>query len=105
MHTLTVTDRAGLATKLPGQAGRSLMEIIRDAGIEDMLAMCGGSCSCATCHVHVDGAYLSSMPAMGQFERELLEGSVHFNEASRLACQISFSAAIDGIRVTIAPED
>lgn len=81
------------------------MEIIRDAGIDEMLAMCGGSCSCATCHVHVDGAYLSRIPEMSQFERELLEGSAHFNEASRLACQIPFSAAIDGVRVTIAAED
>lgn len=105
MTKLIVVSREGNEIQIEGQAGRSVMEIIRDGGIDQLLAMCGGSCSCATCHIYVDPDFALQLPATGDYESELLEGSAHRNARSRLACQIKFSDAMDGMRVTIAPED
>lgn len=81
------------------------MEIIRDAGIDELLALCGGCCSCATCHVFVDDAWTDELPPPSEDESDLLDSSDHRSDASRLSCQIPFTAALDGLRVTIAPED
>ncbi|MBX9732190.1 MAG: 2Fe-2S iron-sulfur cluster binding domain-containing protein, partial [Sphingomonas sp.] len=54
MPQLTVVMRNGEERTIEGEAGLSVMEVIRDAGIDEILALCGGCCSCATCHVHVD---------------------------------------------------
>jgi 2Fe-2S ferredoxin len=81
------------------------MEVVRDAGIDELLAICGGSCSCSTCHIYVDAAALALLPPIGPDEDDLLDSSDHRTERSRLACQVPFTAAIEGISVTIAPED
>ena len=81
------------------------MEAIRDSGDNEVQALCGGCCSCATCHVYVDEAFLDQLPAMSNDENELLESSSHRRANSRLSCQIPFAAALGGLRVTIAPED
>jgi 2Fe-2S ferredoxin len=78
--------------------------VISGSGMEDFLALCGGSCSCATCHVHVDPAFLDRLPAMKDNERDLLDCLDHRNATSRLACQFQLSPELDGLRVTIAEE-
>ncbi|MES2260355.1 MAG: 2Fe-2S iron-sulfur cluster-binding protein [Pseudomonadota bacterium] len=105
MTTLMVTTRAGKLLDLPADSGRSVMETMRDRGLDDLLALCGGCCSCATCHVYVDDAFLGRLPAMGGDEQELLDGSNHRAPNSRLSCQIPMTPALDGLRVTIAPEE
>lgn len=105
MAKLIVVTREGSEKELEGQSGLSVMEVIRDAGIDELLALCGGCCSCATCHVHVDPAFADKLPAMSEDENDLLDSSSYRNETSRLSCQINFSDALDGLRVTIAPED
>lgn len=105
MPKLIIVNRAGQETVVEGQAGLSVMENIRDNGFDELLALCGGCCSCATCHVHVDEAWLDKMPAMSSDENDLLDSSDHRQENSRLSCQIEFGPALDGLRVTIAPED
>ena len=57
MTKITVVNRGGAATEIAAQPGLSVMEIIRDAGFDELLALCGGCCSCATCHVVVDAAW------------------------------------------------
>lgn len=105
MPKLTVVDRSGRETELAAQPGHSVMEIIRDGGFDELLALCGGSCSCATCHVHVDPEWTARVgPATGD-EAELLESSDHVQATSRLSCQIEFRAELDGLKVAIAPED
>lgn len=81
------------------------MEIIRDGGLDEMLALCGGCLACATCHVLVDEAALSKLTPISADENDLLESSDHRQPNSRLACQLSFDSSLDGLRVTIAPED
>jgi ferredoxin, 2Fe-2S len=107
MPKLTVTDRSGIDHALDGEGllGLSIMEIIRDSGVEEILALCGGCCSCATCHVYVDKAFSEKLPPMTSQEAELLDGSDHRSESSRLSCQIPFADALDGLKVTVAPAD
>lgn len=105
MPKLTVVTREGRETTVEGEAGLSVMEVIRDHGFDELLALCGGCCSCATCHVYVDDAFVGALPAMSEDENDLLDSSDHRTPASRLSCQIAFGDALDGLRVTIAPED
>ena len=105
MPSLTVVDREGTAHTLEADAGLTLMEVIRDNGFDELLALCGGCCSCATCHIHVDPAFAGKLPAMSDDENDLLDSSEDHNETSRLSCQIPFDDALDGIKVTIARED
>ena len=105
MASLIVVTREGVEKTLEAEAGLSVMEIIRDGGIDELLALCGGCCSCATCHVYVDPSFEAALPALSEDENDLLDSSDHRNEQSRLSCQIRFDAALDGLRVQIAPED
>ena len=105
MPKLIVVTREGAEQEIEGEAGLSVMEVIRDAGIDELLALCGGCCSCATCHVHVDPDFLDRLPPMGEDENDLLDSSDDRTETSRLSCQVPFEDALDGLRVTIARED
>ena len=105
MPKLIVALREGEEREIAAEAGLSVMEVIRDAGIDEILALCGGCCSCATCHVHVDADFLDRMPPMSEDENDLLDSSDDRNETSRLSCQVPFDDSLDGMRVTIAAED
>ena len=105
MPKLIVVDRAGEEKTIDAQVGFTLMEAIRDNGFDELLALCGGCCSCATCHVHVDPAFAAMLPPMSEDENDLLESSDHRNESSRLSCQVPLTADMDGLRVSIAAED
>jgi 2Fe-2S ferredoxin len=105
MTKLVVVDRAGAEKEIEAADGVSVMEAIRDNGFDELLALCGGCCSCATCHVYVDPAFADKLPGISEDENDLLDSSDHRNETSRLSCQIHLSAAVEGLRVTIAPED
>jgi len=105
MPKIIVTGREGEVKELEGENGLSLMEVIRDNGFDELLALCGGCCSCATCHVHVDPEFADKLPKMSEDEDDLLESSDHRNETSRLSCQVEVSDALEGLKVTIAAED
>lgn len=105
MAKLTITARDGTARTIEGRTGLSVMENIRDAGFDELMALCGGCCSCATCHVYVDPAFAGTLPAMSEDENDLLDSSDHRDPTSRLSCQIVFNDALDGLTVTIAQED
>ena len=102
---LNVIDREGNEHRLEGQDGMTVMEVIRDAGLDELLALCGGSCSCATCHVHVAPGFDDALPPISEDENDLLDSSSHRDAASRLSCQLRFGAALDGLTVRIAEED
>ena len=105
MPKLIVVNRDGSEQAVDGDNGLSVMEVIRDNGFDELLALCGGCCSCATCHVFIDPAFADLLPAMSEDENDLLDSSDHRNDTSRLSCQLVLNAAMDGLRVTIAPED
>ena len=81
------------------------MENIRDLD-NSVDAICGGLCSCATCHVFVDPAWMAKLPPRSDEEAELLGDLSSFNESqSRLSCQLTVSDALDGLVLTVAPEE
>lgn len=105
MPKLTIVTRDGAEQTVEGKVGWSVMENIRDNGVDELLALCGGCCSCATCHVHVDADWIDRVGGAGGDEDDLLDTSDHRDGTSRLSCQILFTAELDGLRVRIAPED
>ena len=105
MPKLVVVTQAGVEREIEAALGGSLMDAIRDNGFDEMLALCGGCCSCATCHVHVDSAFVDKLPAMSADENDLLDSSDSRDAFSRLSCQVPITAALEGLRVTIAKED
>ncbi len=105
MAKITVISRNGEGREVEAEDGLSLMEVIRDNGFDELLALCGGCCSCATCHVHIDPAFAEKLPKMGEDENDLLDSTDHRDATSRLSCQIPVSDELDGLIVTIAAED
>lgn len=105
MAKITVITRSGEARDVEAEQGLSLMEVIRDNGFDELLALCGGCCSCATCHVHIDPAFVDKLPKMSADEDDLLDSTDHRDATSRLSCQVPVSDDLDGLIVTIAPED
>jgi 2Fe-2S ferredoxin len=105
MAKLIVVTREGEETTIESAGGLTVMEMIRDAGFDELLALCGGCCSCATCHVFVQPGFEDVLPKMSEDENDLLDSSDHRNGTSRLSCQLPFSDKLDGLKVEIAPED
>jgi len=101
MSEVLVTGRDGTEYNVEYSPGLTLMQTIVEADISELLAICGGVCSCATCHVYVDR---DNTPA-SEDENDLLDSSDHRRANSRLSCQIRLTEDHAGMRVTIAPED
>lgn len=105
MAKMIVTDQQGTVHEVEGQAGLKLMETLREHDF-GVTAICGGLCSCATCHVFVDPAWVDRLPDAQSDERELLVELMHYDpDRSRLSCQLDFTEALDGIVLTVAPEE
>ncbi|MBU6207168.1 MAG: 2Fe-2S iron-sulfur cluster binding domain-containing protein [Alphaproteobacteria bacterium] len=105
MAKLIIVTRDGTEKEVEAKVGLSVMENIRDNGFDELLALCGGCCSCATCHVHVDPAFADKLPKMSEDENDLLDSSDHRDAQSRLSCQLHFTDALNGLKVRIAEED
>ena len=105
MPKLTVINRDGEEKTVEAETGISVMENIRDNGFDELLALCGGCMSCATCHVHVQGDWIDVVGKPSTDEEDLLESSDFKQPNSRLSCQIEMDDKLDGLVVQIAPED
>ena len=103
MGAIFVKDREGNSHKLEAEAGSTIMEIIRDAGLE-IEAACGGCCACATCHVYVSETWLKRLKTMDEEENSMLDQAFYVNNSSRLSCQLQFDEKINGIELVLAPE-
>ena len=105
MPTIHVTDIYGKQHTIDAPLGLKLMEILREYDF-GVAASCGGFCSCATCHVYVDPAWIDRLPDRQSDEEDLLSMLTTYNKAtSRLSCQVEFTAALDGIQLTVAQEE
>jgi 2Fe-2S ferredoxin len=105
MAKLIVVTRDGTEHEIEGDTSLTVMENIRDAGFDGLLALCGGCCSCATCHVHVEAGAADQLPAMSEDENDLLDSTTDRDDNSRLSCQLPFTDALDGLKIRIAAED
>jgi 2Fe-2S ferredoxin len=104
MVKLIVTDKDGRDVEVDARPGLSLMENIRDLP-RSVEAICGGLCSCATCHVFIAADWVERLPPRRFEERLMLAGSPLFDVArSRLSCQIKVTAELEGLRLAVAPE-
>ena len=102
MITLHFIAADGLATSVQGKPGKSLMEAAVAAGIDGIAADCGGLLTCATCHVHVQEPFASSLPPPDGEELGMLEfTAAPRSPASRLSCQIKLTPALDGLTVQL----
>ncbi len=98
MTTITFVHTDGREQRIPASAGESAMQAATRHDIGGILAECGGNAMCATCHVYVDDAWLSRLPAMADDEDALLDGTAAERRGnSRLSCQIKLSADLDGL--------
>ena len=97
MPRLTFVTPAGDRLAVEAETGLSVMEAARRAGIAGIVAECGGACSCATCHVHVDAAWFDRVGGPDALERDMLDFAANVGETSRLSCQIAVSPALEGL--------
>jgi 2Fe-2S ferredoxin len=104
MISINVTTREGRALVVNGSDDLTLMEAIRDNGVDELLGLCGAQVSCSTCHVYIDPAFRDRLPPVSDFEDDLLNSSDHRKPESRLSCQIFCVDELDGINVEVAPE-
>lgn len=105
MTKLVIVNRAGEEKTIDAANGLSVMEVIRENGFDEMLALCGGCCSCATCHVHIDPDFAGKVEPLSEDENDLLDSTDHRDENSRLSCQIHVTDALEGMKVTLAQAD
>lgn len=90
---------------LDGPDGASLMSVLRKHAT-GVVAICGGACSCGTCHVYVDEAWRDRLSPPDDGEEALLDSlDSRRPDASRLSCQITLNPELDGLSVTVAPDN
>lgn len=101
MPKVTFIQPDGTVSDVEAVSGDSVMETAIDNDIRGIIAECGGACSCATCHVYVEGDWLERLPKPDALEDGMLDCVLDRQANSRLSCQIRVSDEIDGIRVRV----
>ncbi|CAN7583937.1 2Fe-2S iron-sulfur cluster-binding protein [Ensifer adhaerens] len=99
MPKIVFIDADGTTKEIQAEIGQSLMSAAVQNGIDAIAAECGGSCACGTCHCYIDGEWSDRLPAPEFQEQDMIECVVNPNERSRLSCQITVSAELDGLVV------
>jgi 2Fe-2S ferredoxin len=103
MPTITFIDQDGNEREIDAEVGSTVMETAINNDIPGILATCGGSCSCATCHVYVDDTWVDKLPPPELDENDMLDTAHDLQENSRLSCQIKVTEELDGLIVTTPP--
>lgn len=99
MPKVTYIEANGKSHEVDLDAGVSLMQGAVDNMIEGIVAECGGSCSCATCHCYIDQQWLDKLEPATEMENDLLECVTEPKDNSRLSCQIVISDDLNGLVV------
>ena len=104
MINILVKDLVGQIHEIQAREGGSLMEALREHewGVP---AICGGLCSCGTCHVYLDSDWLDKFHQADSDEQDLLDVFDSTKDNSRLSCQLHLQAGHDGLQLSIAPEE
>ena len=101
MAKIVFVKPSGERVEVEADTGHSIMEAALNNDIDEVLAECGGSMSCATCHVHIDPAWADKLEPRTEMEAELVECAIDPDEYSRLSCQLEISDDLDGIVVNL----
>jgi 2Fe-2S ferredoxin len=102
MPSIVFVHPDGRRTEVPARAGVSVMQTAVDAGIDEILGECGGNMMCATCHVYVDDAWTDRVGPAGAGEDAMLDETAQPRGAtSRLSCQLTVAAELDGLVVRL----
>lgn len=101
MPKLTIIEWNGKEHLLEVEVGKSVMQTAIDAMVPGIMADCGGSCSCATCHCYVDEAWTARLPAPESAESDMLECALEPLGNSRLSCQLRMTPQNDGLVVRL----
>ena len=100
MAKIKFVEHNGNEHEVDADNGQSIMQAAVNNGIPGIVAECGGACSCATCHVHLDPEWYEKAGAPSDMENEMLEFAMSFVEnSSRLSCQVKISDELDGMVV------
>ena len=101
MPKIVFTEPGGGRREINAPLGLTLMEAARQNGVQGVVALCGGACMCATCHVYVDPMWLARLEPREEMEEGMLETAWEPRANSRLSCQIQITADLDGLQVTV----
>jgi 2Fe-2S ferredoxin len=102
MTTVTFIRPDNTSQRVEAEDGASVMLAALTHGIDGIVAECGGSAVCATCHVYVDEAWVAKLDPVSDDEDALLDGTAaERRPTSRLSCQIKVSPALDGLMVRL----
>src|ERR1700722_574348 len=101
MPKIVFIEHDGEQREVQAEAGRSVMQAAVENAVPGIVADCGGSCSCGTCHGFIDPAWLNKLPPADGTENALLEGLLELQPNSRLTCQITVTADVDGMVVRL----
>lgn len=105
MPLITYIEHDGTRHAIDVPVGRTVMEGGRDAGVDGILAECGGACACSTCHVYVSEEWLDRIPPKEDMEDDMLDFAPERDETrSRLGCQLRVTEAFDGLVVSVPSE-
>ena len=99
MPKITYIEHDGTAQTVEAELGSTVMETALRNGIAGIVAECGGSCTCATCHVYVDEAWTEKTGSPAPMEEDMLDFAFEVKPSSRLSCQIKVTEALDGLVV------
>jgi ferredoxin, 2Fe-2S len=101
MPKLTFVQASGESQVVDAQNGKSVMEAAVNNMVRGIIGECGGSCSCATCHVYVDEPWFGQLLPADPQEQGMLEGAIEPGPRSRLSCQIDVTDQLDGMVLRI----
>jgi 2Fe-2S ferredoxin len=104
MATITFIEHDGTTHEVEAKLDRTVMQIAVEHAVPGILADCGGSCSCGTCHAYIDAAWCDRLPPVSESEGFMLEAVIERAEGSRLCCQIPMKADLDGMLVRLPVE-
>ena len=105
MVNITFIEPQGERKSVQADEGLTIMEVAVRNGIAGIAAECGGQCSCATCHVYIDDAFLIAVGVPGDDEADMLDFSDKKRPNSRLGCQVEVVSQLDGMTVEVAGDE
>ena len=101
MPKITYIEHNGKEHTAEVPAGWTVMEGAVKNRIPGIDADCGGACACATCHVYVDPAWGTALPAKSDMEEAMLDFAQELKPNSRLSCQLRMTSELDGLVVRV----